>query len=147
MGKIIEVSHEKLKDLTNLALELYSGNIYEGLYRELEQMLNEKKHQFLLYMEEEQPVAFIHLSIRSDYVEGSDSSPTGYLEGIFVKQAYRRQGISTELFNCGKKWLKEQGCTQIGSDMEIDNQDSYPFHMSLGFKEAGRLITFIRDLS
>lgn len=146
MRTIIEATTEQLKDLTKLALELYIENSYEGLENELKHMLKESNHRFLLYIEDEQPIAFMHLSIRTDYVQGSVSSPTGYIEGVYVKRAYRRKGISTKLFNEGKKWFKRQGCTQVGSDMEVDNQDSYPFHMSLGFKEAGRLITFIRDL-
>lgn len=146
MGTIIEATTEQLKDLTNLASELYNGNNSEALENELKQMLENSNHRFLLYVEDEQPIAFMHLSIRTDYVQGSETSPTGYIEGVYVKGEYRRKGISTKLFHEGKKWFKRHGCTQVGSDMEVDNQDSYPFHMSLGFKEAGRLITFIKDL-
>jgi aminoglycoside 6'-N-acetyltransferase I len=43
-------------------------------------------------------------------------------------------------------WLKEKGCKQIGSDSYIDNKLSYNFHLGAGFREAGKLITFIKDI-
>jgi aminoglycoside 6'-N-acetyltransferase I len=146
MGYITEASHNQLEELTRIALELYTGNEFEELQAEVLEMLKSTKHHFLLYYDSDHLVGFMHLSIREDYVEGSVASPTGYLEGVYVKPELRRNGISTKLFHEGKKWLLEKGCTQIGSDTEIDNQDSYHLHMGLGFKEANRLITFIQDL-
>ncbi|WP_201777891.1 aminoglycoside 6'-N-acetyltransferase [Ornithinibacillus contaminans] len=146
MGTIIEVKEEHVEDLTRLTMELWPGHDVVELTNEYKETLKTDNNKFYLYIENGVAVAFMHLSIRVDYVEGSESSPTGYLEGVYVQPDYRRKGISTELFNEGKSWLKENGCKQIGSDMEMDNQDSYPFHMSLGFNEAGRIITFIRDI-
>lgn len=42
-------------------------------------------------------------------VEGTSTNPVGYLEGIFVKKAYRKNGIAKELLNACLKWAKEQG--------------------------------------
>ncbi len=91
-------------------------------------------------------VAFIQLSVRRDYVEGSETSPVGYVEGIYVRPDFRRQGISKELLTKGEEWVREKGCTQMGSDIEDDNDTSYQFHLNTGFKEANRLICFIKDL-
>ena len=44
-----------------------------------------------LYVVDGEAVAFISLSLRHDYVEGTASSPVAYLEGIFVKPAFRKQ--------------------------------------------------------
>jgi aminoglycoside 6'-N-acetyltransferase I len=146
MSTIKMATKDNLRALTKLGMELWPGHEFSELQEEFLEMIQSDKHNILLYLDCNVPVAFIHLSIRNDYVEGSVSSPTGYLEGIYVRPEFRRRGISSELFAVGKDWLIRNGCIQIGSDMEIDNQDSYPFHMSLGFREAGRLITFIRDL-
>ena len=35
-------------------------------------------------------VGFAQCGLRRDYVEGTDSSPVGYLEGIFIKEEYRK---------------------------------------------------------
>lgn len=42
----------------------------------------------LLAMENGQPIGFAQCSLRHDYVEGTSSSPVGYLEGIFVLPEY-----------------------------------------------------------
>ncbi|GGA78185.1 aminoglycoside 6'-N-acetyltransferase [Ornithinibacillus halotolerans] len=146
MGKVIEVDQNHLNELVHLAMKLYKNSSSLELKSEFQNSLSSPKVKFLLYIIDKKAVGFIHLSIREDYVEGAQYSPTGYIEGVYVEPEHRRKGISTKLFNSGKEWLIENGCKQIGSDMEIDNQDSYPFHISLGFREAGRIITFIKDL-
>ncbi len=146
LGEIKVAGKEEMNHLINLAMRVYTGSSYDGLQDEFEEMFLSDKHRFLLYILNGEPIAFMHLSIRVDYVQGSESSPTGYLEGVYVMPDYRKKGISTALFHDGKTWLLEKGCKQIGSDMEEGNLDSYSFHKSVGFKEAGRLVTFIQNL-
>lgn len=125
---------------------LFPGQTFEALQAEFLALMQSEKFKIFLYRLDETPIAFIYLSIRTDYVEGSNGSPTGYVEGVYVQPNYRRQGISRKLFVKGMEWLKEQGCKQVGSDIEMDNDVSYAFHRGIGFKETGRLITFIRDI-
>ncbi|MFD2043281.1 aminoglycoside 6'-N-acetyltransferase [Ornithinibacillus salinisoli] len=146
MEKIIELSINHLDNVTDMAMALWPGHDFTELKEEFSDHINSDKSHVLLWLQEEEPIAFIYLSIRTDYVEGAISSPTGYVEGIYVKPNYRRKGISNKLFNEGKKWMLEKGCKQVGSDIEYDNTVSYDFHTGIGFKESGRLITFIQDL-
>lgn len=144
---IITASEQYLDELTHMGLDLWPENEYEELkYVFLELLQNPEKHVIFLFNNQDEKVGFLHLSIRTDYVEGSDSSPTGYVEGIYVKPDFRRIGISQALFQHGEKWLKEKGCHQVGSDIHIDNQASYDFHTNMGFKESARLIAFIKDI-
>lgn len=129
-----------------MALELWPDYNEAELDITFQGLLSHDKYRLLLYLENKTVVAFIYLSIRSDYVEGSDSSPVGYLEGIYVKPPFRRKGIATKLLEAGTKWLKEKGCCQMGSDIYWDNNASYDFHTRSGFKEAGRLIAFIKTI-
>lgn len=92
------------------------------------------------------PAGFAIISIRHDYVEGSNSSPVGYVEGIYVRAAYRRGGIGGMLLRAGEEWAREQGCSQMGSDADIDNTLSHSFHRDAGFTEAGRAVHFIKEL-
>ena len=39
---------------------------------------------------------FAQCGLRFDYVEGTDSSPVGYLEGIFVLEEYKKRGYAKE---------------------------------------------------
>ncbi|QNF35708.1 GNAT family N-acetyltransferase [Adhaeribacter swui] len=59
---------------------------------------------------------------------------------------FRRQGISRQLLPASEQWLRQKGCTQIDSDMQLNNTISYHFHIRMGFKEAAQLIAFIKDL-
>lgn len=79
--------------------------------------------------------------------KGTETSPVGYLEGIFVEEAYRHQNIATELLSACQEWAKEKGCSEFASDCELDNTDSFNFHMALGFEEAGRVICFKKELN
>ncbi|MBN3555461.1 GNAT family N-acetyltransferase [Fictibacillus nanhaiensis] len=146
MESIKEASESHLDSLTELAIALWPDNQFSELRKEFKQLLNSEKDKVIVYLIHAEPIAFIHVSIRSDYVEGSRSSPTGFVEGIYVKPDHRRKGISNKLITQGESWLKTRGCKQIGSDIELSNDTSYHFHTSVGFKEANRLIAFIKDI-
>ena len=84
--------------------------------------------------------------LRHDYVEGTHSSPVGYLEGIFVKEDYRKRGIAKKLLQACEQWSKEKGCTEFASDCEITNEQSLKFHLKADFSEANRIICFTKKL-
>ncbi|MBK1991924.1 GNAT family N-acetyltransferase [Campylobacter sp. 2018MI35] len=46
---------------------------------------------------ENKAIAFALASLRFDYVEGSKTSPVGYLEAIFVKEEFRRKSYASSL--------------------------------------------------
>ena len=85
--------------------------------------------------------------LRFDYVEGTDSSPVGYLEGIFVLEEYKKRGYAKELLGECQNWAKDQGCLEFASDCELDNEDSLKFHLKMGFAEANRIICFTKRLT
>ncbi|MBQ3285058.1 MAG: GNAT family N-acetyltransferase [Ruminococcus sp.] len=85
-------------------------------------------------------------SLRHDYVEGCETSPVGYLEGISVKEAYRHRGIAKSLLEECEQWAREKGCREFASDCELTNTDSLHFHRSIGFHEANRIICFTKKL-
>lgn len=92
------------------------------------------------------PVGFAQCQLRRDYVEGTASSPVGYLEGIFVLPAYRNQGRARALLERCEQWAREKGCTEFASDCELDNEASLAFHLQVGFTEANRIICFHKTL-
>ena len=91
-------------------------------------------------------VAFAQCQLRHDYVEGTASSPVGYLEGVYVDEAHRKQGVAAALLRACEAWAKEKGCAEFASDCELDNRDSLRFHLSVGFEEANRIICFTKKL-
>ncbi|GKX67306.1 aminoglycoside 6'-N-acetyltransferase [Inconstantimicrobium mannanitabidum] len=145
MNNIIKVESENLETLIKLSLELWPHHIYEEIEEEYK-ALNSANNAFFLFKEDNMYIGFIHVSLRHDYVEGSNSSPVGYVEGIYVKEEYRGKGIAKSLVKSGEEWAATKGCTEMASDIEAQNHVSYDFHKSIGFKEVNRIICFIKDI-
>ena len=99
-----------------------------------------------LVLPEEKCTGFAQCQLRHDYVEGTDSSPVGYLEGIYVAPEYRRRGYARRLLSACESWVREQGCSEFASDCELINPDSLRFHLHMGFAEANRIICFTKKL-
>ncbi|HZG86694.1 MAG TPA: aminoglycoside 6'-N-acetyltransferase [Paenibacillus sp.] len=135
-----------LDELTNLAMKLWPENSWDNLRTELEDLIQSEKDIIYLAFVEGECIGFIHMSLRVDYVEGSRSSPVGYVEGIYVEENHRRKGISKKLVEAGEQWSKSLGCNEIASDTEVDNYDSQQFHKKIGFREAGRIVAFIKNI-
>lgn len=92
-------------------------------------------------------IGFMQLSVRDHYVEGCESSPVAYLEGIFVEDHSRRGGIAQEMVRFAEDWGRRKGCKELGSDCELDNTLSIDFHNAVGFSEVNRLVCFIKEIS
>ena len=141
---IVPVTTENEKDWAALCVALWpDDNTVEDMLEE--RNAGELPHEYL-YIADDKPVAFISLSLRHDYVEGTDSSPVGYIEGIYVKPECRNKGIAAKLVSFAKEWAISQGCTELASDCELENTASQLFHNNIGFVEAGKIICFTMDL-
>jgi aminoglycoside 6'-N-acetyltransferase I len=102
--------------------------------------------QLMMYDERQQPLGFIEGSIRTDYVNGTESSPVGFIEGVYVVPAGRRKGVARQLYAAIADWAKARGCRELASDALIDNEVSQRAHRSLGFRETERVVYFKKDL-
>ena len=129
-----------------LACELWPHHTLEEMKAEFEAYIADEEAAVFLYRKKDGAAGFAHCQLRYDYVEGTDSSPVGYLEGIYVSDGYRKRGYAAELLTECEKWAKEKGCTEFASDCEIDNEDSLKFHLSLGFEVTNRIICFRKSL-
>jgi len=91
------------------------------------------------------PVGFAELSIRA-YAEGCRSDRVAYLEGWFVVPKARRHGVGRALIAAAEAWGRSQGCREFASDAQPDNEVSAAAHRALGFREAGLVRCFRKDL-
>ena len=132
--------------LAEMAVQMWDSHTVDELEAEFFETLNDKQSAFFIMYINDLPVGFAQCGLRTDYVEGTESSPVGYLEGIFVKEEYRKNGYAKELLSACEIWAKEIGCSEFASDCEIDNIDSFKFHMAMGFDEANRIICFKKRL-
>ena len=90
-------------------------------------------------------VGFAEVSIRT-CAEGCHTDRVAFLEGWYVDQAARRCGYGAALVRAAEAWGRSQGCTEMGSDTEIDNVISAAAHLAVGFDEVNRSINFRKAL-
>ena len=121
--------------LASLAIHMWAEHNLDGLTEEFREIINDENAACFLKYIDNIPIAFAQCHLRHDYVEGTNSSPVGYLEGIFVAEGYRSKGYASELLTECEKWAKEKGCSEFGSDCELDNSDSLRFHMAMALRK------------
>ena len=99
--------------LAALAIRMWTDHDPDDLAEEFRALIkNEDAVCFLKYIGN-RPVAFAQCQMRHDYVEGTDSSPVGYLEGIFVAEGYRKKGYAAELLAECEKWTKKKAARSL----------------------------------
>ena len=132
--------------LAEMAIQMWESNTLDGLEAEFQEILKGEESAFFMKYVGDEPVGFAQCGLRTDYVEGTETTPVGYFEGIFVKADKRKRGYAAELLLACEMWAKAQGCAEFASDCELDNTDSFQFHMAMGFQEANRIICFQKKL-
>lgn len=143
---IQKAENKDLLTLTKLACQLWPHYTVEEMEAEMGAILAQPDAAFFLAFDRETPIGFAQCQLRHDYVEGTDSSPVGYLEGIYVMEIYRHNGIAKQLLHACEAWAKEKGCKEFASDCELDNSQSLQFHLNVGFEEANRIICFTKKI-
>ena len=96
METVKKAEKEDIAKVAGLAALLWKNSSADELSKEFYDIL-EKGGAFFLKYEGGVPIGFAQCSLRHDYVEGTETSPVGYLEGIFVCDGYRRRGYANEL--------------------------------------------------
>lgn len=106
----------------------------------------ERFAQFIEYDRSGNALGFAEVALRSDYVNGTNSSPVAFLEGIYVVPQARRQGIARKLVAEAERWAISMGCGEFASDALLENTRSHAMHVALGFKESERVVFFKKAL-
>ncbi len=132
--------------VAELACELWPDHPVEEMTAEFQDLLKEKEAAVFLFRKEGNAAGFAQCQLRHDYVEGTETSPVGYLEGIYVREADRRKGIARSLLRACEDWAREQGCTEFASDCELSNAESQEFHKAVGFEEVNRIAAYVRKI-
>lgn len=142
MNEIEEISEKNFQEIAKQAYILWPDSSLEHEIKDFERILKSDIETAFLARSNDQPIGFAYAKLRSDWVEGTSTSPVCYLEGIQVNPELRKSGIAKALVDHVIQWSLAQGCTEMGSDVEIDNATSIAFHESIGFKEANRVVCY-----
>lgn len=92
-------------------------------------------------------VGFAEAALRHDYVNGTETSPVGFLEAWYVTPAWRGRGVGSALVRAVEGWTREQGCSELASDALLDNTASHAAHAACGFEETERVVYFRKLLA
>ena len=144
---IYKATEADIPAIVGMAVLLWEEAAKEELEAEYAEIIQSDECAVFLSAKENTAVGFAQVQLRRDYVEGTSSSPVGYLEAIFVKSEYRKCGYAKELLKHCEQWAMEKGCTDFASDCELTNDVSLAFHLKVGFTEANRIICFTKRLN
>ncbi|NLD26923.1 MAG: GNAT family N-acetyltransferase, partial [Acholeplasmataceae bacterium] len=142
--RIRKANATDLKALTQLALALWPDNDADELETEMQGIIEADDAVIFLTTLEDEALGFAQCQLRWDYVEGTSTSPVGYLEGIYILEGWRSQGLGSKLLASCEDWARDRGCQEFASDCELDNHLSFLFHKHTGFEEANRVICFTK---
>lgn len=145
MIKEITTKYE-LETAAKFGTIIFENSSFEENLSEFKDLVSSDKGTLFVAYYDDEMVGFSQVETRSDYVEGTESSPVGYLEGVYVKDDFRMMGIGRELVKACEDWSKSKGYKEFASDCELTNKTSYDFHIKIGFSEANRIICFKKDL-
>lgn len=134
------------KVLAKMAMKIWEENNLYDLVKEFEEFAQDPNMASFIKYVDDKPVGFANVSIRYDYVEGCETSPVGYLEGIYVEDEYRKNNYARDLVEACEKWVKDKGIKEFASDCTLTNKDSLAFHLSIGFEDVNRIICFKKEL-
>lgn len=118
-----------------------------GHREEILELLRQGRGVTLLALDAgEEAIGFAEVALRHDYVNGCETSPVVFLEGIYVDPQARRRGVAAALSRAAAEWGRARGCTEMASDADIANAASHAFHAAIGFAETERVVYFRRQI-
>jgi aminoglycoside 6'-N-acetyltransferase I len=92
-------------------------------------------------------VGFAEATLRHDNVNGCATSPVGFLEGLYVRGNWRKRGVARLLCQAVERWAIDLGCSELGSDTQLENIGSQKMHAALGFDEMERVVCYRKAIS
>ncbi len=147
-AKIVEITQDDFNEWLDLALKLWSDDSAAEMQISLTNILQSPREAgFLIRDDDGTAIGFMNLSLRYEYVPGATQNPVAYVEGIYIKDKYRKQGVGTHLIQFAERWAFEHGCVELASDALLENTASYEFHTKTGFQEVERVVTFIKQIA
>jgi aminoglycoside 6'-N-acetyltransferase I len=110
-----------------------------------ELLADEEAWAFIAELKGDGAAGFAEVALRK-YVNGCDSRPVPFLEGVWVRPELRRQGIGARLILHAESFFAARGFRELGSDTLMDNTSSQAAHRAWGFSETERVVYFRKIL-
>ena len=141
------LSPEYLGQWVRLRQQLWpEHNAEQHLNEGLEILASAQHMSFVLINDEPAAIAFADAAIRHDYVNGCQTTPVVFIEGIYVEPQWCLKKCAKKLIRAIEQWGKAYGCTEIASYAELDNVSSHKMHQKLGFKVTEKVVFFQKNI-
>lgn len=88
----------------------------------------------LTAMSQNQVAGWVYLYLMRNSIH---REPFGFLEDLFVKEEFRRQGIGTKLLRLAIKEAKRRGCYKLVGNSRFRNQKARRLYERYGMKKWG----------
>ena len=145
--RIETCSAEMLGPWVALRCALWPDADRQAMAHEAPAMLTRSDLLVLLAREGDAVLGFAEASVRHDYVNGCDTSPVAFLEGLYVRPEHRHHGVARTLVAAVEDWTQKQGLKELASDALLENSPSHAMHKALGFSETERVVYFRKLLT
>ncbi len=97
---------------------------------------------FLACLAGGEAVGFAEVRLRHDYVNGTESSPVGFLEGWYVQPPWQGHAVGRALLAAVQAWTRAAGCSELASDSRMEDVQAHAAHRACGFEETERVVYF-----
>jgi len=97
---------------------------------------------FLACAADGEAVGFAEVRLRHDHVNGTGSSPVGFLEGWYVKPQWQGRAVGRALLAEVQAWTRDAGCSELASDSRQEDVEAHAAHRACGFVETERVVYF-----
>lgn len=141
-----------LDPLASMCAALWPDSSAEEHTRELALLLHGSSpsgmpHTFLVAeMPSGALAGFLEVGLRS-HADGCDPAhAVGFVEGWFVEEPFRSQGIGRQLLAAAEDWARRYNCREMASDALLANLPSQRAHEALGFEIVDTCIHYRKVL-
>lgn len=141
------LKRSQLQDWLRLRSALWPARSPETHRREMADVLADEEFNavFVSFEPSARVVGFVEISLRL-MAEGLRTSPVGYVEGWYVIPEARRKGVGRALLDRAEAWAATQGCREMASAADIENEIGRSAHQRLGYEEVARLAHYRKAL-
>jgi aminoglycoside 6'-N-acetyltransferase I len=145
--QIVRITNAKDPQWLEMRLALWPENSREEHQKEMQRWVHDvdSKAAFFCLDDSQKALGFSECTLR-EYANGCHASPVGFIEGVYVRSEHRRLGVATWLVGAAESWAIQHGCSEMGSDAQIENQESRSFHARLRYTEASQVVCFRKEL-
>ena len=75
-------------------------------------------------------------------MNGTESSPVGFLEGWYVQPQWQGHAVGRALLAAVQAWTRTAGCSELASDSRVEDVQAHAAHRACGFEETERVVYF-----